>query len=82
MKITMNIECWPEEARRFLGLPDVGPVHEEMMAAFKDRMDEGMAALDPEAMMRSWFGGAAGGVEEMQKRFWSQFGAGGSKDPE
>ena len=23
MKITMDIECTPEEARRFLGLPDV-----------------------------------------------------------
>jgi len=23
MKVTMNVECTPEEARRFLGLPDV-----------------------------------------------------------
>jgi len=29
MKITMNIECTPEEARRFLGLPDVTGLQEK-----------------------------------------------------
>jgi hypothetical protein len=35
MKITMDVECTPEEARAFLGLPDVKPMHEvqERMAA-------------------------------------------------
>ena len=31
MKITMNIECTLEEARRFLGLPDVTGLQEEMV---------------------------------------------------
>ncbi|WP_420846806.1 DUF6489 family protein [Microvirga tunisiensis] len=28
MKITMDVECTPEEARAFLGLPDVKPMQE------------------------------------------------------
>ena len=34
MKITANVDCTPEEARRFLGLPDLTPVHE----AYVERM--------------------------------------------
>ena len=37
MKFTVDVDCTPEEARRFLGLPDLTPVHEayiEKMKAF------------------------------------------------
>ena len=27
MKITINIDCTPDEARRYMGLPDVAPMH-------------------------------------------------------
>ena len=27
MKVTVDVDCTPEEARRFLGLPDLTPVH-------------------------------------------------------
>ena len=27
MKFTINVECTPEEARRFVGLPDVTPLN-------------------------------------------------------
>jgi len=28
MKVTVDVDCTPEEARRFLGLPDLTPVHD------------------------------------------------------
>ena len=28
MKVTVDIDCTPEEARKFLGLPDVAPANE------------------------------------------------------
>ena len=28
MKVTVDVDCTPEEARRFLGLPDLTPVHQ------------------------------------------------------
>ena len=80
MKITMNIECSPEEARRFLGLPDVAPMQAEIMEEFRGRMMEGMSQMDPEALMKAWVSAAGGGWEDMQKTFWSRFGAAGSKD--
>ena len=27
MKVTVDVDCTPEEARRFLGLPDLRPAH-------------------------------------------------------
>src|SRR3546814_3772920 len=33
MKIHVDIDCTPEEARVFLGLPEVGPMQEDLMAA-------------------------------------------------
>lgn len=78
MKVTMNIDCTPEEARRFLGLPDVAPMQEAVLKELQDRMLENIARLDPETMIRSWFGGA-GSWEELQKAFWSPFGGGSGK---
>ncbi len=31
MKFTVNVECSPEEARRFMGLPDVTPINEQLV---------------------------------------------------
>ena len=31
MKFTVNVECTPEEARRFVGLPDVTPLNEMLV---------------------------------------------------
>jgi hypothetical protein len=31
MKVNIEIDCTPEEARRFMGLPDVTGLQEEMM---------------------------------------------------
>tara|TARA_E500000331_G_scaffold29254_2_gene24638 strand:+ start:1404 stop:1652 length:249 start_codon:yes stop_codon:yes gene_type:complete len=76
MKITMNIEFSTEEARRFLGLPDVAPMEGELLNAYWDRMMEGISTIDPEATIKNWMSGNGSGIEEMQKAFWSQFGAG------
>ena len=36
MKFTVNVECTPEEARAFMGLPDVQPMQEAMMQDFRN----------------------------------------------
>jgi hypothetical protein len=61
MKIKVEIECTPVEARSFLGLPDVTPLNDHMVQEMTKRMDANMAALQPEELMRSWaaFGGQA-----------------------
>ncbi|XBQ17714.1 MAG: DUF6489 family protein [Oceanicaulis sp.] len=81
MKVNINIECTPEEARSFLGLPDVAPLNDQLVEEMGKRLSANMDAMEPEALMRSWmsFGG------EWQKQFMGLMtqapGAGsGSKD--
>ena len=54
MKITIEVDCTPEEARRTMGLPDVAAFQQ----AYLDRLAEaGDGAFRPElidAMMRGW----------------------------
>ena len=50
MKWTIEIDCTPEEARRFMGMPDVSELHKEMFA----KMQENFANMDAESMMKYW----------------------------
>jgi hypothetical protein len=61
MKVRFEIECSPEEARRFFGLPDVTPVNEMLVEEMKKRTQQNMNMLEPDALMRAWmnFGGQA-----------------------
>jgi len=54
MKFTVNVECSPEEARRFIGLPDVTPLNERLVEEMTSRMEKNMALMSPETMMSSW----------------------------
>ena len=51
MKISIDIDCTPDEARRFLGLPDVAPVQQAMMDEIQRRMVAGLEKMEPEALM-------------------------------
>lgn len=74
MKINFDIECSPEEARRFLGLPDVVPMQEKMMQEIEAKMQDNIRNLDPETMVKTWLPATVQGWGEMQKMFWSQMG--------
>lgn len=74
MKVNFDIECTPEEARRFLGLPDLGPMQERMMKELENRMAENLRALDPETLVKTWMPMSMQGWGDMQKMFWSQMG--------
>jgi hypothetical protein len=70
MKVKIDIDCTPEEARAFFGLPDLGPLQQQFLAAMQERMKSAMGALDPEAMMKAWMPGGA---------FWGAMGDGRKK---
>lgn len=67
MKVTVDVDCTPEEARRFLGLPDLTPVH----AAYVDKMTKVVSeGVTPEAfsdLARSW-----GPMSEAGMNMWRQ----------
>jgi hypothetical protein len=45
MQFNVNVECTPEEARTFLGLPDLSPIHARYIQAVLDTFD-GQASLE------------------------------------
>ena len=61
MKVTIEIDCTPQEARGFLGLPDVTGLNEHLVSEMQKRMDANVAMLAPEELMKNWmsFGGQA-----------------------
>ena len=54
MKFTVNVECSPEEARRFMGLPDVTPINEALVGEMTTRMQKNLSLMSGENMMSSW----------------------------
>jgi hypothetical protein len=72
MKITMDVECTPEEAQAFLGLPEVKPMQEQLKREVHDRMTANIRAMEPEAMLRTWLPATLKGFEQMQEIFMSQ----------
>jgi hypothetical protein len=55
MKVTVDIDCTPLEARQFLGLPDVQPMQAAVLAEVEKRMLAEAAKFSPEGFMRAWF---------------------------
>ncbi len=61
MKVNVEIDCTPAEARAFLGLPDIAALNDHLVAEMKKRLDSNLAMAAPEELMKSWmaFGGQA-----------------------
>ncbi len=77
MKITVDIDCTPEEARQLMGLPDVTGVQQEVVEEMRKRILAGMEAMDPQAILRGWAPAGAEGWEQFQKMFWSGLASAG-----
>lgn len=73
MKVTIDVECSPEEARAFLGLPDVVPLQSAMMDQMKAQMQKTASALEPETIFKTLFPMHTEGFAELQKTMWGQF---------
>ena len=76
MKLNVEIDCTPAEARAFLGLPDVSALNEHLVAEMKKRVDANIAMAAPEELMKNWmaFGGQAS--EQFMKMMTAAAGGG------
>ena len=54
MKISVDVDCTPEEARRFLGLPDLTPVHQAYVERMTKAVTEGVTPESFAEMARAW----------------------------
>ena len=75
MKIELEIECTPTEARAFLGLPDVSALNEHLVGEMQKCMTENMAALAPEELMKNWMAFGAGAQDSFMKLMTAAAGA-------
>jgi hypothetical protein len=72
MKVNVNIDCTPQEARAFFGLPDVEPMQRALMQQLQERMQQNLSAMDPESLMKTWLPMSIQSLEQLQKMFWGQ----------
>ena len=69
MKITIEIDCTPIEARQYFGLPNVEPLHAKMMARIEQGTAEAIERFSPGALMGSWLSALPQNSEWMQRMF-------------
>ena len=81
MKVNVEVDATPEELRRFFGLPDIQPLHEEMIEMIRQRMHEGAEGYDPMTIMAPLMSSQFQNMETMQKVFWDTFSGASRRRP-
>lgn len=82
MKIHIDVDCTPEEARTLFGLPDVQPMQQALMGEIEDRMKKALAATEPKALLETWLPAGIQGFEQWQKFLWSRVASFGKESGE
>ena len=67
MKMTVEVDCTPEEARRFMGLPDVSALNDHLVSEMSKRVDANINLLNPEDFMKNWMNFGTGAQEQFRK---------------
>jgi hypothetical protein len=67
MKMTIEVDCTPEEARRFMGLPDVSALNDHLVGEMKNRIDANMSMIAPDELMKNWMAFGTGAQEHFRK---------------
>ena len=79
MKMTIEVDCSPEEARRFLGLPDVSSLNDHLVDEMKKRIDANMSMISPDELMKNWMAFGQGAQEQFRKLMEVGIGAASQK---
>jgi hypothetical protein len=80
MKFNIEIDCTAEEARAFLGLPDVGPMQRTLLSAAEARLLEAIKAMDAKSLMDQWLPLSLRNLEQWQG-LWAQMAAAAAAVP-
>ena len=84
MKVTIQVDCTPDEARQFFGLPDVKPMQAAVMQKLQQQTLDAVASFSPDALLKSWLSFGAQVPEQFQKAMAGMmppFGTGGGQKP-
>ena len=67
MKMTIEVDCTPEEARRFMGLPDVSGLNDHLVKEMQSKITANMSLLSADDFVKSWMAFGAGAQEQFRK---------------
>lgn len=83
MKVRMEMDMTPDEARRLMGLPDLAAMQSRLVAEVERRMMAAMEKSEPEEMLRQWFSLSSQGLEQFQRFMWdsARKATSGTKEP-
>jgi uncharacterized protein DUF6489 len=79
MKVNIEIDCTPIEARQFMGLPDVVPMQTAMMDKMQQQLMSNIEKVSPESLIQSWFSFDPKLAERFQEMFVAMAGLGSPK---
>ncbi|MDR3500654.1 MAG: DUF6489 family protein [Parvibaculum sp.] len=81
MKVTIDVDLTPEEARRLMGLPDLEAMQQRLLAQLEKQMASNLAYMDPEMLVKTILPVGAQGLEQFQNLLWglARTATGGAK---
>ena len=79
MKVTIEVDCTPSEARRFFGLPELEPIQQAVMKRLEEQMLEQITNLSPEGLLKNWLSAGTLTAEHFQDMLTGAFKRAGDK---
>jgi hypothetical protein len=70
MKVTIDVDLSPEEARRLMGLPDLEPMQQRLLEQLEKQLSGNLAYMDPEMLVKAVLPMGAQGLEQFQNLLW------------
>jgi Family of unknown function (DUF6489) len=67
MNVKIEIDCTPQEARAFLGLPDVEPLNAHLVQEMTKQIDANIHMLQPEELLKTWTAFGLQAQDQFQK---------------
>jgi len=72
MKVNIDVDLTPEEARALMGLPDVQPMQENMLKKLEAKMNESLDGItDPEYLFSKYLPVGVQSMEQMRDFFFN-----------
>ena len=76
MKISFDIDCTAEEARKFFGLPEVQPLQDAVLKEVQERISANVKAMDAKTLVDTWLPATLKGFEQWQQILMAQMTGG------
>lgn len=71
MKVNVEIDCTPVEARAMMGLPDLTPLHDQYVATLMDTMKNGISPDLVDSVIKGWSSSGEAGMAFWRRMFES-----------